>query len=90
LRITFDPAKNARNIAARGLPFELVAELDWETATFDDDTRKDYGERRIVVMGTIGQRVYVAVITYREGVVHVISLRKANRKEARSYGQRTR
>jgi uncharacterized protein len=28
--ITFAPAKNARNIADRGLSFERVAELDWD------------------------------------------------------------
>jgi uncharacterized DUF497 family protein len=35
--------KNARNIAERGLPFELVAELDWAAAVEWEDTRKDYG-----------------------------------------------
>jgi len=30
--VTFDPAKNAKNIAERGLPFEQVADLAWETA----------------------------------------------------------
>ena len=41
MRLTFDPAKNARNIAERGLSFERVAELDWETAVSQEDTRKD-------------------------------------------------
>ena len=50
MRITFDPAKNARNIEERGLPFELVAQLDWETAVAVEDTRKDYGERRLRVL----------------------------------------
>jgi len=31
MRITFDPAKNARNIAERSLPFDRVTDLDWET-----------------------------------------------------------
>jgi hypothetical protein len=47
MKITFDPAKNARNIAERGLPFEHVADLEWETAISVEDTRKDYGERRL-------------------------------------------
>jgi hypothetical protein len=29
--VTFDLAKNAKNIAERGLSFERVAELDWDT-----------------------------------------------------------
>jgi len=37
MRLTFDPAQNARNIAERGLPFERVAELDWETAAAQEE-----------------------------------------------------
>ena len=47
MQVTFDPAKNARNIVERGLPFERVAEIDWETALSQEDTRRDYGERRV-------------------------------------------
>lgn len=90
LRITFDPAKNARNIASRGLPFELVADMDWDTVWIVDDTRKDYGERRRQVYGLIGESLHVAIITHREDAVHVISLRKANGKEVMRYGQATR
>jgi len=50
LRATFDPAKNARNIAERPLSIERVADLDWETAVAVEDDRKDYGERRLRVM----------------------------------------
>ena len=32
VEITFDRVKNARNIRARGLPFERVAELAFDTA----------------------------------------------------------
>ena len=44
MRITFDPAKNARNVAERGLPFERIADLEWLTAVIVEDLRKDYGE----------------------------------------------
>jgi uncharacterized DUF497 family protein len=70
------------------MPFELVAEIEWETASFKDDQRRDYGERRIVVVGFIGRRLHVAIVTHRGDAVHVISFHKANRKEIRTYGQR--
>ena len=89
MRLTFDPVKNARNVAERGLPFERVAEIDWGTVALEDDTRTDYGERRVRVLGMIGQRLHAAVITYRDDAVHVISFRKANRKEVRLYGERS-
>jgi len=85
VRITFDPAKNARNIHERGLPFELVAHLDWETAVSVEDTRKDYGERRLRVLGFLGDRLHAAVITIRGDAMNVISFRKANVKEMRRY-----
>jgi uncharacterized DUF497 family protein len=81
MRLTFDPAKNARNIAERGLSFERVSELDWETAVSQEDTRKDYGETRIQVLAFLGNRLHAAVITIRGEALHVISFRKANRKE---------
>ena len=30
--ISFDPATNERNIAERGIPFDLVEEFEWDTA----------------------------------------------------------
>jgi uncharacterized protein (DUF4415 family) len=56
MRITFDPNKNARNIVERSLSFERVADLDWETAVAVEDDRRDYGERRLRVMGRLGPR----------------------------------
>jgi hypothetical protein len=43
---SFDPKKNAKNIAERGLSFERVAELDWDTAIVREDTRRNYREPR--------------------------------------------
>jgi uncharacterized protein len=87
MRLTFDPAKNARNIAERGLSFERVSELDWETAVSQEDTRKDYGETRIQVLAFLRNRLHAAVITIRGEALHVISFRKANRKEVKWYEQ---
>jgi uncharacterized protein len=39
MRITFDRAKNAPNIAERGLSFEWVTELNWDTAVVAEDIR---------------------------------------------------
>jgi uncharacterized protein len=87
MRITFDPAKNDRNVVERGLSFELVSDLDWDTAVSVEDTRKDYGERRLRVLALLDRRLHVAVITQRGDATHVISLRKANKKEVKWYGQ---
>lgn len=87
VKIGFDPAKNATNIAIRGLPFELVEQLDWAHALMEEDTRKAYKERRFQVLGFIGGRLHAVVFTPREGKVHVISLRKANSREVKRYAK---
>jgi uncharacterized DUF497 family protein len=87
MRLTYDPAKNDRNVAERGLSFEQVADLDWETAVAQEDRRKDYGEMRLRVLAFLGARLHVAVVTVRGDALHVISFRKANRKEVKWYEQ---
>ena len=87
MRLTFDPPKHARTIAERGLSFDLGADRDWETAVVWEDNRFDYGERRPNVLAFIDLRLHAAVVTYRGDAVHVISFRKANKKEVRRYGQ---
>jgi uncharacterized DUF497 family protein len=87
MRITFDTTKNNRNVAERGLPFQLVADLEWDTAVSVEDTRKDYGESRVRVLALLDGRLHVAVITQRADATHVISFRKANKKEVKWYGQ---
>ncbi len=87
VHIGFDPAKNASNIASRGLSFELVEQMEWATALMEEDTRKAYGERRFQVLGFIGERLHALVFKPREGKVHVISLRKANSREVKRYAK---
>jgi len=51
VNIEFDDAKSRRNARERGLPFDRAAEFEWETAIYEEDARKEYGERRIVAGG---------------------------------------
>ena len=85
--IDFDPAKSAKNERDRGIAFERLADMDVETAISSEDTRKDYGERRLRVLGTIDGKLHAAVITPRGETIRVISLRRANRREERAYAK---
>ena len=40
--IDFDPAKSAKNLAERELPFEYVVDFDWESASIAVDSRNAY------------------------------------------------
>ncbi|HQR54009.1 MAG TPA: BrnT family toxin [Burkholderiales bacterium] len=83
--VSFDPVKNERNIASRGISFEVAEQFEWNTAMVAEDLRKEYGERRFQALGFIAGRLHAMVFTPRDGKVHVISLRKANRREMRRY-----
>ena len=81
MRITFDPAKRVRTLAERGLDFE-DAELVFAGTTIEiDDTRRNYGERRIICYGILAGRIVVVGYTPRGSARHVFSMRKANDRE---------
>ena len=81
MRITFDPAKRDRTLAERGLDFE-DARLVFEGITIEiEDTRKDYGERRILCYGQLQGRLVVIGYTPRGAARHIFSMRKANDRE---------
>ena len=81
MRVTFDPAKRVRTLAERGLDFE-DAELVFAGTTIEiDDTRRNYGERRIICYGLLAGRIVVVGYTPRGSARHVFSMRKANDRE---------
>lgn len=88
MNITFDTAKNERNIVERGLSFALVEQMNWSSALIVEDVRQNYGEPRYFALGLIGSRLHAVVFTPRVDSVRVISLRKANQKEVKNYEQK--
>lgn len=87
MKLEFDPGKNARNIAERGLSFERAVDFEFETATFEIDNRCDYGETRRIAAGYLDGRLHILCFVVIEGGIRVISFRKANSREARKYGK---
>lgn len=85
--LEFDEAKSARNRERRGIGFERFGEMDLARALSTEDTRRDYGERRVTLLGPIDGRLHVAVVTFRADRVRVISLRRANEREERRYAK---
>jgi uncharacterized DUF497 family protein len=84
--IDFDPAKNAVNVARRGLDFADAALMWQEGPVIEiEDDRADYGELRMIAVGRVRGRVCVTVYTDRGPVRRIISLRKANRREINAY-----
>lgn len=81
LHITYDSAKRARTLLDRGLDFEDAA-IVFSDITFEiDDTRRDYGERRVICYGLLQGRLVVVGYTPRGESRHIFSMRKANARE---------
>ena len=81
MRLTYDPDKREKTLTERGLDFEdALIIFDGPTVEIED-TRKDYGERRIICFGRLEDRMIVVGYTPRGAVRHVFSMRKANDRE---------
>ena len=81
----WDPAKSAKNLRERGLPFEAgIAIFDAPTLESSDE-RYAYGEKRIKAIGIVRAVILVCVYNDRDDVRRIISLRIANRKERHAY-----
>ena len=67
----------------------MVRDFECSTALIVEDDRFDYGECRYRAMGYVGDRLQVVVFTPRGDVAHIISFRKATKREVKNYDQET-
>jgi uncharacterized DUF497 family protein len=81
MRVTFDPAKRAKTLSERGLDFEDAATVFQGTTVEIEDTRRKYGETRIICYGLLAGRLVVIGYTPRGAARHIFSMRKANDRE---------
>ncbi len=81
MRISFDPAKREKTLAERGLDFADAALVFVGVTLEFEDTRKDYGETRVICYGLLEGRMVVVGYTPRGAERHVFSMRKANERE---------
>jgi len=85
--LTWDETKRKLNVKNHGLDF-VGCDAIWDHFTVTrEDKRQDYGEERLVCFGLLGADVVVMVYTERSKGPQVISLRKAEKHEARYYRQ---
>lgn len=81
----WDNRKRLGNIESHGLDF-VGCDAIWDDFTITrEDTRQRYSEQRLVTFGRLSGQVVVVVYTERCGTPRIISLRKAEKYEARYY-----
>lgn len=89
MRYEWDEAKNRSNIAKHGLDFSDAAIVFAGPCVTFVDNRLEYGEKRLLSLGTLAGRVVVIAHTPRRpDVTRIISMRKANRREQKIYQKR--
>ena len=81
MRVTYDSEKRERTLRERGLDFEDAAHVFAGVTLEVEDTRKDYGEDRIICFGWLAGRMVLIGYTPRGADRHVFSMRKANERE---------
>jgi uncharacterized protein len=81
----WDEEKSRWNLENRGFDFLYAARIFDGVVMEREDRRRDYGEARIVAVGSVGPDVLTVVYTRRGETRRVISARAANRKERDEY-----
>lgn len=89
MRIEFDAGKDAKNQIKHGVSLALAADLDWQNAVVWVDRRFEYGETRVIALAPKEAVLYYMVFVERGSLYRIISLRRANRREVKYYGQNT-
>ena len=91
MKLAWDPAKNAANIAKHGVSFEQAARIfDGPVLTGTDD-RVYHGEMREISIGLLdGIAALVVVHADRGEITQIISARRALKHERRLYEETIR
>ena len=87
VRFEWDPGKGAANVAKHDIDFATAARAFSEPMLRRPDDRRDYGEERWIALAMIDGIVIVIVYTVRSERIRIISARKANRNEKKTYEQ---
>ena len=80
----YDPRKSELNLAKHGMDFDEAQAL-WDDDAFLEIPAKDLDEPRFLVIGKIRNKHWSAVITYREGNIRIISVRRSRDEEIELY-----
>ncbi len=88
-RFEWDDAKAATNLTKHGVSFNAarIALKQDEQAYEEEDTKKDYGEKRVNSVVRAGRAVLTVCWTLRGQVTRIISARMASRQERKRYDE---
>ena len=90
MRFSWDEQKRRTNIVRHGIDFvDAAAVFETETHT-KLDNRFDYGEVRFLTIGMVNGRILAVSHSEEEGLIRIISVRKAEKHEQETYFKKIR
>ena len=82
----FDPAKSDANLRKHGIDFQAAQAL-WRDPALLEIQARTSDESRFLVIARLHGRHWSAVITYRQQVIRLISVRRSRPEQVQLYEQ---
>lgn len=80
----FDERKSRSNKDKHGIDF-IEAQSLWDDPELLEVPLESEDEPRVVLIGRIGEKHWSAIVTYRQGRIRIISVRRSRNKEKEIY-----
>ena len=80
----FDETKSASNLEKHGIDF-VTAQALWLDPDLLEVRAKTSDEPRFLIVGLIQDKHWSAVVTYRQGKIRLISVRRSRQEEIQLY-----
>lgn len=85
MKFEYDENKSKTNKSKHGIDFEEAKELWKDPYSFEIPSIQSEDEDRFLVLGQISSKNYTTIITYRDDVIRIISVRRSRQKEIELY-----
>jgi uncharacterized DUF497 family protein len=80
--IEWDDRNEAEHVARRPIPFAVGADVFADPARIERDAKPDqYGAPRFKTVGRVDGIAYAVIFAMRGDTAHIVSARRANRRE---------
>lgn len=84
MRFEYDLGKSQGNLSKHGIDFE-EAQLLWQDIYRIELQADSTVEPRSLIVGKIADKHWSAIVTYRDGAIRIISVRRARENEVKLY-----
>lgn len=84
MKFEFDPIKSNANQNKHGIDF-IAAQTLWDDPNLLEIPARTTDEARFMVIGKIGAKYWSGIITYRDEIIRIISVRRSRDEEIELY-----